>query len=99
MFADGRFPALTASIAALRSAFMVNGVCTIDGFDIDCEEKEKDDPTHYLKDIIVEFCKMLFHQGFEVTFCPYEMESEWMSCMKTLWDQQVKVSRVEPAML
>jgi hypothetical protein len=96
MFADGRFPALTASIAALRSAFMVNGVCTIDGFDIDCEElesqKSKDGLRHYPKDIIVEFCKMLFHQGFAVTFCPYMMESDWMSCMKTLWDQHMKVS-------
>jgi hypothetical protein len=86
MFAEGTAGTLRANITALKAAFTINGVCAIDGFDIDCEESEVSPNT------IVQFCQMLFQQAFAVTFCPYTDENYWQRCMQPLWNLGLKVS-------
>ena len=76
---------LAANLKALRQAFTANGTCVIDGFDLDCEENVS-------QQTIVEFSKILFGLGFEVTFCPYANPSFWQGCMQTLWNGGDKVS-------
>ena len=34
----------------------------------------------------MKFCEIVFEQGFQVTFCPYDNLDKWKYCMKTLWD-------------
>jgi hypothetical protein len=85
MFADGMAGTLKDNIAALKTAFTINGICAIDGFDIDCEEDVE-------QSTVVQFCQLLFQQGFEVTFCPFTIADWWQGCMQTLWDQGHKVS-------
>jgi hypothetical protein len=87
MFAEGKADLLKQNIVALKQAFTIDGVCAIDGFDIDCEETGT-----VGQKTIVEFCNILFEQGFQVTFCPYQNRDWWRGCMQTLWDQGRKVS-------
>jgi hypothetical protein len=77
---------LRTNFNALRQAFTVDGVCVIDGFDLDKENEDIDEDT------IVSFSEILFDLGFEVTLCPYQEPEWWQSCMKKLWDQNHKVS-------
>lgn len=86
MLKNGLANVLAGNLGALRKAFTVNGVCVIDGFDLDCEESV--DPA-----TIVAFCEILFAQGFEVSFCPYDNQGFWQGCMQTLWNKGLKVSR------
>lgn len=76
---------LEANFKALKDAFTFDGVCALDGFDIDNEES-------VTPDTIVTFCTMLFGLGFEVTFCPYEGASDWQGYMQSLWNNGMKVS-------
>lgn len=76
---------LLENFRALREAFTVDGVCVIDGFDIDSEEDLR-------QFTIPDFCRMLFGLGFEVTFCPYGNPESWAVLMKDLWDIGYKVS-------
>lgn len=85
MLTNGMAGVLEENIAALKTAFTIDGTCAIDGFDIDCEE-DVDAST------IVGFCQILFRQGFEVTFCPFWDPETWQGYMQTLWDQGMKVS-------
>jgi hypothetical protein len=87
MFNLGMADTLTKNIKALKEGFTVNGVCAIDGFDIDCEEQDCVE-----EDTIVQFCRMLFEQRFEVTFCPFADWEWWKNCMQPLWHQGRKVS-------
>jgi hypothetical protein len=85
MLQNGMAGVITENIAALKAAFTFDGVCVIDGFDIDNEE-DVDAST------IVQFCQILFQQGFTVTFCPFQDPGLWQGYMQTLWDQGMKVS-------
>ncbi len=77
---------LYQNFSALRSAFTTNGVCAIDGIDLDCEEDVS-------TDTIVQFSEMLFGLGFEVTFCPYANATNfWQPSMQSLWNAGYKVS-------
>jgi hypothetical protein len=78
---------LRDNFKTLRDAFTINGACVIDGIDLDCEEPVEDLT-------IIDFSKMLFDLGFEVTFCPYNNRDQWQRCMRELWNQkpQRKVS-------
>jgi hypothetical protein len=85
MFAAGMTGLLEQNIAVLKAAFTINGICAIDGFDIDCEETMH-------PNTIINFSRILFQQGFAVTFCPYTNESWWRVCMEALWKQGMRVS-------
>jgi hypothetical protein len=86
MFNNGLSNVLVENVAALKQAFTVNGVCVIDGFDLDCEE-------YVDQSTIVGLCQILFDQGFAVSFCPYINPTYWQECMRTLWNKGLKVSR------
>lgn len=77
MLKNGMRETLKNSFVELRRAFTINGVCAIDGFDIDNEEPVEDST-------IVDFCTMLFELEFEVTFCPYDDPATWQRYMQTL---------------
>jgi hypothetical protein len=85
MLQNGMADALRANFAALKQAFTFDGVCAIDGFDIDNEENVE-------ASTIVDFCTMLFELGFEVTFCPFDSAATWQGYMQTLWDNGHHVS-------
>lgn len=85
MFRTGKAGLLKQNIAVLRQALTIDGVCALDGFDIDNEEDVS-------PDTIVQFCQMLFEQGFEVTFYPYSGQDDWRGYMQTLWNKGMKVS-------
>lgn len=85
MFEDGKADMLKQNIVALKEAFTIDGRCVIDGFDIDCEET-------YDRKTTVEFCNILFEQGFKVTFCPFMDMPFWRFCMNSLWGQGKRVS-------
>jgi hypothetical protein len=93
MFTEGKEGILRDNIAALKAAFTINRVCAIDGFDIDCEEKDVGEPGEKVdENTIVKFCQILFEHEFAVTFCPYESDTWWRDCMQKLWKQGHKVS-------
>ncbi len=87
MFKAGNADLLKQNIVALKEAFTIGGRCTIDGFDIDCEEEYDIRP-----DTVPDFCEILFAQGFQVTFCPYRSPDWWQPRMQTLWDKGRYVS-------
>jgi hypothetical protein len=77
---------LYQNFLALRNAFTIDGVCAIDGIDLDCEEDV--DPS-----VIYQFSDMLFDLDFEVTFCPYENPTTfWQPAMQSLWNAGRQVS-------
>ena len=80
MFLLGQADTLKQMIVALKEAFTKDGVCAIDGFDLDCEED------CIRPETIVRFCQMVFDLGFKVTFCPYTNMTWWQECMQALWN-------------
>lgn len=87
MLNNGMSKVLAANLAALRSAFTVNGTCVIDGIDFDCEEFNVKAST------IEAFGELVFQAGFDVSFCPWQDPAFWQGCMNTLWQKGFKVSR------
>lgn len=85
MLQNGLKDVLVENFTALRTAFTVDGVCVIDGIDIDNEESVD-------ASTITDFCTILFDLGFEVTFCPFASPTVWQGYMQTLWDAGNQVS-------
>jgi len=85
MLNNGMADVLSANLQAMMAAFTFNGVCVIDGIDLDCEESVD-------QSTITGFCALVFQAGLAVTFCPYMNVSFWQQCMQTLWNDGQKVS-------
>jgi hypothetical protein len=88
MLDHGMSGTLKDNFTALRDAFKIDGTCVIDGIDLDSEEETK-----VTEQTMVDFSKILFDCGFEVTFCPYRLPDYWQHCMQALRDAGHEVSR------
>jgi hypothetical protein len=98
MFQSGQSEILLKNLKELRRVFTPNKACVIDGIDLNCEEFypyiERDGPPYVEDSTIIEFSKMLFELGFEVTFNPWAPvdRQRWQYCMQELWNKGHKVS-------
>lgn len=61
----------------------------IDFIDFDCEEFDSSyDHTYNWTEALIAFGNMLKEIGFNITFCPYGRNSDWMGVLKTLYSSK-----------